>query len=84
MAFKRTERAVAAELIAFWNFWQIRIAQEISVPVNADQVMAFALWKLAYTRNGEVVASFLEKRLLTVENNQVISGLRCDVFKFVI
>ena len=60
MAFKRTERAVAAELVTFRNFGQVRIAQEISVPVNANQVMAFALRKLAHSRNGKIITRLLE------------------------
>ena len=74
MAFERAKCAVAAELVAFRNFRQVRIAQEICVTIDANQVMAFALRKFAHSRNGEVIASLLEKRLLAIENNQVIGN----------
>ena len=84
MAFECAEGAIATKFVAFRNFRQVRIAQEISVTVDANQVMTFALRKLAHSRNGEVVASLFEKRLFAIENNQVVSGLGGDVFKFVI
>ena len=84
MAFECAECAIATKFVAFRNFRQVRIAQEISVIVDANQVMAFALREFAHTRNGEVVASLFEKCLLAIENNQVISGLGLNGLKFVI
>ena len=84
MIFERSECAVATEFVAFRNFRQVRVAQKIGVIVDADQVMAFALLKLAHTRNGKVVTNFLEKRLLAIENNQVLGGLGFNGLKFVI
>ena len=72
MIGERAESAVSAEFVTFWNFRQIRVAQEVCCFVNANQIMAIALWKIAYSRDFVVVAILLKERLLAIVNNQII------------
>ena len=57
---KCAECTVAAELISVWNFGQVRVAQEVRSVVDANQVMAFALRKIAHSRDFVVVAILFE------------------------
>ena len=84
MVRERAESAVPAEFVAFRNFRQVRVAQEVCSVVDANQVMAFALRKIAHSRDFVVVAVLLKERLFAIVNNQVVGRLRVNRLKFVI